>query len=90
MKIKRVFRFVPISELNVGDEVWYFNFKNAFKVIEKFERSVRIQNVKSNEILKVEGKLKMLVCPKCNDKGWYYVAEFIGKLQGMKDCSCKG
>jgi hypothetical protein len=30
------------------------------------------------------------VCPKCEGKGWYFVNEWIGKLQGRKDCYCKG
>ena len=30
------------------------------------------------------------VCPQCEGKGWYYVNEWIGTLQGRKDCSCKG
>jgi len=30
------------------------------------------------------------VCPKCKGKGWYFVNEWIGTLQGRKDCSCKG
>lgn len=30
------------------------------------------------------------VCPKCKGKGWYFVNECIGTLQGRKDCSCKG
>lgn len=28
-------------------------------------------------------------CPKCKGKGYYYVNEFIGNLQGTRDCSCK-
>lgn len=30
------------------------------------------------------------VCPKCEGKGWYFVNERIGNLQGRKDCRCKG
>lgn len=30
------------------------------------------------------------VCPKCDGKGWYFVNEWIGSLQGRKDCKCKG
>lgn len=30
------------------------------------------------------------VCPKCEGKGWYFVDEWIGTLQGRKDCKCKG
>jgi len=30
------------------------------------------------------------VCPKCEGKGWYFVNEWIGTLQGRKDCNCKG
>lgn len=31
----------------------------------------------------------MSKCNKCNDKGWYFVDEWFGNLQGRKDCSCK-
>jgi hypothetical protein len=27
-------------------------------------------------------------CPKCDGKGWYFVNEWIGTLQGQKDCNC--
>lgn len=27
-------------------------------------------------------------CPICHDKGWYHVDEWIGPLQGRRDCSC--
>lgn len=30
------------------------------------------------------------VCPVCDDKGYYFVNEWIGSLQGRKDCKCKG
>lgn len=30
------------------------------------------------------------VCPVCDGKGWYFVDEWIGGLQGRKDCRCKG
>jgi hypothetical protein len=30
-----------------------------------------------------------LICPKCKGKGWYFVDEWIGSLQGRKDCKCK-
>jgi hypothetical protein len=30
------------------------------------------------------------VCPKCKGQGWYFVNEWIGTLQGRKDCKCKG
>lgn len=29
------------------------------------------------------------VCPKCEGKGWYHVDEWVGSLQGRKDCDCK-
>ena len=28
-------------------------------------------------------------CPVCDGKGWYFVNEWIGSLQGRKDCKCK-
>ena len=28
-------------------------------------------------------------CPVCGGKGWYFVNEWIGILQGRKDCNCK-
>ncbi len=28
-------------------------------------------------------------CNKCNGNGWYFVDEWIGTLQGRKDCDCK-
>lgn len=29
-------------------------------------------------------------CPKCDGKGWYFVDEWVGTLQGRKDCTnCK-
>ena len=28
-------------------------------------------------------------CIKCDNKGWYFVNEWIGNLQGRKDCICK-
>ncbi|SFC80331.1 hypothetical protein SAMN05421780_11029 [Flexibacter flexilis DSM 6793] len=28
-------------------------------------------------------------CPKCNGKGWFFVNEYIGSLQGRQDCNCK-
>ncbi len=31
---------------------------------------------------------KEKVCVKCGGKGWYYVNEWIGTLQGRKDCNC--
>jgi len=27
-------------------------------------------------------------CKKCDGKGWYFVDERIGNLQGRKDCDC--
>ncbi len=27
-------------------------------------------------------------CILCKGKGWYYVNEWIGHLQGRKDCKC--
>lgn len=30
-----------------------------------------------------------IICPKCNGKGFYFVNEWIGPLQGRKDCTCK-
>jgi hypothetical protein len=27
-------------------------------------------------------------CVKCKGKGWYFVNEWIGHLQGRKDCQC--
>jgi hypothetical protein len=28
------------------------------------------------------------ICPKCQGRGWYFVQEFFGTLQGRKDCHC--
>lgn len=28
-------------------------------------------------------------CEKCGGIGWYYVDEWIGNIQGRKDCKCK-
>lgn len=30
------------------------------------------------------------VCPVCDGKGYYFVNEWMGSLQGRKDCKCKG
>lgn len=30
------------------------------------------------------------VCQKCEGKGWYFVNEWIGTIQGRKDCICNG
>ena len=30
------------------------------------------------------------VCQKCERKGCYCVDEWVGPLQGRKDCKCKG
>ena len=27
-------------------------------------------------------------CPMCGGNGWYFVNEWIGSLQGRKDCNC--
>jgi len=27
-------------------------------------------------------------CPLCEGKGWYFVDEWIGPLQGRRDCAC--
>lgn len=45
-----------------------------------------------SEISPADGKPPVMrsVCPKCEGKGWYFVNEWIGTLQGRKDCSCKG
>ena len=29
------------------------------------------------------------LCPKCHGKGWYFVDEWVGDLQGRKDCNCQ-
>jgi len=29
------------------------------------------------------------LCPKCQGKGWYLVPEWVGDLQGRKDCNCE-
>ena len=31
----------------------------------------------------------MITCIKCQDKGFYYVNEWIVEIQGMVDCECK-
>lgn len=28
-------------------------------------------------------------CPKCDGRGWYFVDEWIGPLQGRNDCDCQ-
>lgn len=38
---------------------------------------------------KISNKNNNLICLKCNGKGWYFVNEWIGDLQGRKDCNCK-
>lgn len=35
-----------------------------------------------------DNKGKERICPKCEGKGWYFVDEWIGTLQGRRDCSC--
>lgn len=29
------------------------------------------------------------VCKRCNGAGFYFVNEWIGNLQGRRDCNCK-
>jgi hypothetical protein len=45
-----------------------------------------MQSIKNNS----KPIVKRSICPKCQNKGWYFVNEWIGNLQGRKDCSCKG
>ena len=40
-------------------------------------------------ITKVNENCKPTICPKCQGKGYYFVNEFIGNMQGRRDCNCK-
>ncbi len=47
----------------------------------------------TNIYKEMEGKLLLSdvsVCTLCDNKGFYFVNEWIGSHQGRKDCKCKG
>lgn len=44
-----------------------------------------VEHIRKEEKEKVFNPL----CPKCHGKGWYLVPEWIGDLQGRKDCNCE-
>jgi hypothetical protein len=60
-------------------------FTNTFYSI---ETATAFIDILTNGITKANENCKPTVCPKCQNKGWYYVNEFIGNLQGRRDCNC--
>src|SRR3990167_3586133 len=75
--------------------------ENLDILIEQLQRKIRLTgsfktlpqaDVSSNEAHPKKNKKvgEVAVCPVCQGKGWYFVNERIGSLQGRKDCKCKG
>ena len=61
-------------------------FTNTFYSIENAKAFIDFMDA---GITKVNEHCKPTVCPKCQGKGYYIVNEFIGNLQGRRDCNCK-
>ncbi len=72
--------------LNYCNQLWHIEgFKNDFYSIDLAKNFI---DILAGGITKANEHCQPTICPKCNNKGWYYVNEFIGKLQGRRDCSC--
>lgn len=61
-------------------------FANTFYNIELAKQFIDIME---QGVTKVNANCKPKVCIKCQGRGWYYVNEFFGRLQGRRCCNCK-
>lgn len=73
---KEFVQFIKETDSDVGLEII------TYALMDKVEAIVK-NNFAQAHVIKS-------VCPKCDGKGWYFVNEWIGSLQGRKDCSCGG